>query len=318
MAVDRRRILRVGIILTMIASLAAAAMYFMRDREKSSYLGGSVEARSIHVGSLIGGRVSSVHVEEGSTVQAGQLIALLESRVLEREIEEQKSAIRVSEAQLANVRAGTRLHEIRRAEIVAERDAREAERIRRLRRAGIVATQDADDATARANASAEEVRLLRAGARPDEIKAAEAQLEQQRSRLATLNEQRAESKVVANATGTVESFALRPGDIVAPNQTVAEIQEADQLWIRVYVPETELGKVRLNAVARVRVDTYPDHWFTGKVTSISQQGEYTPRNVQTRAQRAEQVFGVRIDLPRDTRLKPGMAAEVDLGMSETD
>jgi len=112
----------------------------------------------------------------------------------------------------------------------------------------------------------------------------------------------------------VQSMGLRPGDLVAPNQPVAEILESTQLWVRVYVPETQLGLVYVNQPARVRIDTFPNQWFPGHVATVSSQGEYTPRNVQTRAQRAEQVFGVKVLVDPNPKLKAGMAAEVDFGV----
>jgi multidrug resistance efflux pump len=84
--------------------------------------------------------------------------------------------------------------------------------------------------------------------------------------------------------------------------------------VRVYVPETQLGLVHVNQPVRVRIDTFPDQWFPGHVASVSSQGEYTPRNVQTRAQRAEQVFGVKVLVDPNPKLKAGMAAEVDFGV----
>jgi len=106
--------------------------------------------------------------------------------------------------------------------------------------------------------------------------------------------QRAETEVKSSVTGIVQSFGLRPGDLVAPNQPVAEILEADQLWVRVFVPETLLGLVHANQQVKVKVDTFPNEWFAGHISTINPQGEYTPRNVQTEAQRAEQVFGVKV------------------------
>jgi HlyD family secretion protein len=102
--------------------------------------------------------------------------------------------------------------------------------------------------------------------------------------------------------------------VTSSRRIVAEILESDQLWVRVYVPETLLGLVRVNQPVRVKVDTFRDTSFAGRVASVSAEGEYTPRNVQTRAQRADQVFGVRVFVNPDPRLKPGMAAEVDLGV----
>jgi multidrug resistance efflux pump len=107
---------------------------------------------------------------------------------------------------------------------------------------------------------------------------------------------------------------LRTGDIVAPNQTVAEILESSQLWVRVYVPETELGLMSVGQTVRIHIDTDPNETFTGHVASVSSQGEYTPRNVQTRAQRAELVYGVKVLVDPNPKLKAGMAASVDLGV----
>ncbi|HEX9407955.1 MAG TPA: efflux RND transporter periplasmic adaptor subunit, partial [Thermoanaerobaculia bacterium] len=136
----------------------------------------------------------------------------------------------------------------------------------------------------------------------------------QQRRLDALLKQRAETTITSSVNGMVQSMGLRPGDLVAPNQPVAEILESSQLWVRVYVPETELGLIRVNQPVRVRVDTFPSEWFPGRIAAISSQGEYTPRNVQTRAQRAEQVFGVKVYVDPNPKLKAGMASDVDFGV----
>jgi multidrug resistance efflux pump len=105
---------------------------------------------------------------------------------------------------------------------------------------------------------------------------------------------------------------LRPGDLVGANQPVARMLEADQLWVRVYVPEPYLGRVRLGASAMLTVDAYPKREFPGKVVEIRSQSEYTPRNVQTLDQRMDQVFGVKVAIERTPELRPGMAATVRL------
>jgi multidrug resistance efflux pump len=156
--------------------------------------------------------------------------------------------------------------------------------------------------------------MLKKGTRKEDIEAARAEVQQQQLRLGVLLKQREEAVVRSSVEGVVQSMGLRPGDLVAPNQPVAEILEAHQLWVRVFVPETELGLIRVDQPVRVRVDTFPNHWFPGRIATVSSKGEYTPRNVQTRAQRAEQVFGVKVLVDPDARLKAGMAAEVDLGV----
>lgn len=300
----------------LVVAGAAAALWFLRKQNepKPLVLSGTVEARAVNVGSLVGGRVTRVHVDEGHAVVPGQVLVTLETETLDRQVAEQQAAIAAARATLANVAAGPRDEEIRRAAAIAQNDARNARHQATLFREGVVAKQLADDAATKAKASAEDLRMLLEGTRPEEIEAARAQLAQQERKLATLQQQRDETLVRSTVAGTVQSFGLRPGDIVAPNQTVAEVLEPRELWVRLYVPETLLGLVRTNMPVKVRVDTFPDVWFNARVASIASEGEYTPRNVQTRAQRAEQVFGVKVVLDPDPRVKPGMAAEVDLGV----
>ena len=105
---------------------------------------------------------------------------------------------------------------------------------------------------------------------------------------------------------------LRPGDLVPANQPVAKMLEPSQLWVRVYVPEPQLGRVRIGQKAALTVDTFPKRSFPGHVVEIRTQAEYTPRNVQTLDQRMDQVFGVKVAIDPAPELKPGMAATARL------
>jgi HlyD family secretion protein len=122
-----------------------------------------------------------------------------------------------------------------------------------------------------------------------------------------------EREVVAPSDATVEVLDVRPGDLIAPNTPVATLLERDQIYIRIYIPETEIGHVTLGQKAEVRVDSFPKTVFEGVVEQINQQAEFLPRNVQTREERVHQVFGVkvRIDDPSN-RVRAGMAADVKL------
>ncbi|HEX9163570.1 MAG TPA: efflux RND transporter periplasmic adaptor subunit [Thermoanaerobaculia bacterium] len=253
-------------------------------------------------------------IDEGSHVVPGQVLVTLETETLDRQIAQQQAAIETARAGFAKALAGPREDEIDKAAAVAANDERERRRMQALYRDGIVARQVYDDAATRARASSEDLDLLRKGTRKEDIDAARAQLEQQQRQLAVLQKQHAETDVKSTGAGVVQSFVLRPGDIVAPDQTVAEIIEEDQLWVRVYVPETLLGLLHVNQPVRVSVDTYPNDWFQGHIATIAVQGEYTPRNVQTRAQRAEQVFAVKVIVDPNPKLHAGMAAEVDTGV----
>jgi multidrug resistance efflux pump len=288
----------------------------MREKRepKPLLLSGTLEARTVNVGSLVGGRVTAVLIDEGFHVVPGQIVVRLETDTIDRQIAEQRAVIEAAKAQLAKALAGPRPEEIAKAAAVAANDERDRRRMAALYRDGIVAKQLLDDATTKAKTSADDLRILQKGTRKEDIEAARAEVEQQQRRLDTLLKQRAETEVKSTVEGVVQSMGLRPGDLVAPNQPVAEILESNQLWVRVFVPETQLGLVHVNQPVRVRIDTFPDQWFPGHVTTVSSQGEYTPRNVQTRAQRAEQVFGVKVLVDPNPKLKAGMAADVDFGV----
>jgi HlyD family secretion protein len=122
-----------------------------------------------------------------------------------------------------------------------------------------------------------------------------------------------ERQVVAPAAATVEVLDVRPGDLIAPNIPVATLLERDQIYVRIYIPETEIGHVTVGQKAEVRVDSFSKTLFDGVVEQINQQAEFLPRNVQTREERVHQVFGVkvRIDDPSN-RIRAGMAADVKL------
>jgi HlyD family secretion protein len=255
-----------------------------------------------------------VFVDEGTHVAPGQPIVTLETETIDRQLAEQRAAIDVANANLKKGLAGSRPEEIAKAAAIAANKEKDRRQMATLYREGIVAHQLLDDAATEAKTAADDLRLLQKGTRPEEIAQLRAQVEQQQRRLETLMKQRAETDVKSSVAGVVQSFGLRPGDLVAPNQSVAEILEANQLWVRVYVPETMLGLVHVGQPVKARIDTFANETFGGRISTISSEGEYTPKNVQTRAQRAELVYGVRVIVDPNPKLKPGMAAEVDLGV----
>lgn len=156
-------------------------------------------------------------------------------------------------------------------------------------------------------------RLVIAGPRIEEIADARAQLAEAKARLEQIKVQVAEGEVKSPANAIVEVLPIRPGDLITPNQTVARLLEKDQIYIRVYVPEPQLGLIKVGQKASIKVDTFNDRSFDGVVEQINSQGEFTPRNVQSRSERNHLVFGVKVRIDnREGLLKPGMAADVTL------
>jgi len=156
-------------------------------------------------------------------------------------------------------------------------------------------------------------RLVIAGPRAEEIADARAQLAEAKAKLEEIKVQIAEGEVKSPANSIVEVLPVRPGDLITPNQTIARLLEKDQIYIRVYVPEPKLGLIKVGQKAKIKVDTFADRAFDGVIEQINTQGEFTPRNVQSRNERSHLVFGVKVRIDnREGLLKPGMAADVTL------
>ncbi|HEY0515015.1 MAG TPA: efflux RND transporter periplasmic adaptor subunit [Thermoanaerobaculia bacterium] len=307
------------VLLLAVAGGVAWWWFFVRPRPGAALvLSGSIEANTVEVGSLLGGRVATVDVKEGDTARAGQPLVTFEPDLHDLEIAQQQALVSQARADLVKTQRGPREEELRQARINWESAETDRKRYEVLLRSGAISQRDYDATRVKAANARETYLAAQRGGRPEDVAAAAANLAQAQKRLAFLERQHKELVVTAPATGTVEAFNLRPGDLVAANQPVATLLEPDQIWVRVYVPETELGHVRIGQPAAIRVDTFPHRSFPGRVVEIRTQGEYTPRNLQTIDQRSDEVFGVKVAIDPTPELKPGMAAIVDLaGPGET-
>lgn len=296
-----------------LLAVAAAGLWAYRSRrDQGLVLSGAVEARDVEVGSLLGGRVAAVHVEEGSTVVAGQPLVTFETDLADAQVREQEAAVAQAAAALARALKGPRREELERAKAEWENAERERRRLADLRKEGVVARQDYDNAATKAEVTRKAYEELERGSRPEDVAAARAAVDREEQRLRYLRRQREEAVVKAPAGGVVQSLDLRPGDLVPANRAVASILEPSQLWVRVYVPEPKLGLVRVGQPAFLTVDSFRGREFPGRVVEIRDRAEYTPRNIQTVDQRSEQVFGVKVAVDSAPELKPGMAALVRL------
>ncbi|HKF26270.1 MAG TPA: HlyD family efflux transporter periplasmic adaptor subunit, partial [Candidatus Acidoferrum sp.] len=150
------------------------------------------------------------------------------------------------------------------------------------------------------------LRMMEHGNRREDIEAAQAAMALDQARFR-------ERQVLAPTAATVEVLDVRPGDLIAPNTAVATLLESDEIYVRIYIPETEIYRVKVGDKAEVTVDSAGRQTFPGVVEQINQQAEFLPRNVQTREERVHQVFGVKVRINDSTHhVLPGMAADVRL------
>ncbi len=150
-----------------------------------------------------------------------------------------------------------------------------------------------------------------AKAQEKNVAAAKMRVAQAHAQLGDIEAQLAEMQVTAPADSILEVLSVKMGDVLPANREAATLLLTGHLWVRVYVPESWLGLIKLGEHVRVRVDSFPHTDFDGVVEQINRQAEFTPRNVQTVADRIKQVFGVKVRLPSDDdRVRAGMAADV--------
>jgi multidrug resistance efflux pump len=153
--------------------------------------------------------------------------------------------------------------------------------------------------------------LLRNGARREDKATASAALAEAEAELAEAETNLREAVVVAPGRCLIEVLSVRPGDLVAAGQPAVRVLRADDLWVKAFVPSTDLGAVALNSEVAVTVDSHPGRRFRGQIIHIASSSEYTPRNVQSADERRHQVFAVKVRVTDASGVfKSGMAADV--------
>ena len=266
--------------LTLILSLAGCG-------GRGNAVSGTIEVDEAHVGPRMSGRVEKILAWEGDRLHEGQQIVQLDASELH------------ARRDLAAAQIDSAVHDAdaQQAQLVFLRD--EARRQQDLLKRKVVSPSDAE----RAETSAK--------TQEKTVAAAQTRVAQARAQLADIDAQLAELQVSAPADSILEVLGVKVGDVLPANREAATLILTGHLWVRVYVPESWLGLIKLGEQVRVRVDSFPGKDFDGVVEQINRQAEFTPRNVQTVADRIKQVFGVKVRLPSDDdRLRAGMAADV--------
>jgi len=280
-------------------------------RQPAVPVSGTIEVDEAHVASRYGGRVEKIYADEGAVLKAGDPIVDLEATEL-------KARRDLMAAQLDELEHGPRPAEIEAAKqdwkslsAQLEFARAEAKRQQDLLRQKTVSPSDSERAVSVANAleksaaaAQNRYELLVEGTRPERIAQARAQL-------AEIDAQLREMCVTAPGPSVLEVLGVKLGDVLPANREVATLILPQHLWVRVYVPESWLGRIKAGDEVRVNVDSWPGGNFRGVVEQVNRQAEFTPRNVQTVEERVKQVFGIKIKLDNNgDKLRAGMSADV--------
>jgi HlyD family secretion protein len=280
---------------------------------------GNVDIRQISLSFDNSGRITEVLADEGDSIKAGQVLARLDVRILQLQANEVRADIDAQQQTVLKLHNGSRPQEIaqERARLAAaQADATRAERdLARLQEVAAntqgrgVSQQDLDNAKnnatstkAKLDEQREALRLAELGPRVEEIAGAEAQLKATQAKLALLQYQISQGALKAPADAVVRSRLLEPGDMASSARPVFAMALTEPKWVRVYVSETDLGKVKPGMTARVFTDSYPDRPINASIGYISSVAEFTPKSVQTEELRTSLVYEVRLKVKDDGNL----------------
>jgi HlyD family secretion protein len=330
---QKRKIILISVLLAVAGAGVIAWWGLVRGRGGGELLAanGTIEATEVEVSSKLPGRIAELLVKEGDTVQAGQVVARLDTSEIEAEVAQQQATLARAEAQLKELLAGSRAEEIQEARAnlqQAEDNLKLAkddwDRFDNLFKEGAVSAQERDRAKNKVEVAASQVKaareryqMIRIGPRPEVIEAARHERDRAKAALGTAQVRLRDSTILAPLAGIVMTKRAEQGEIVNPGFPIVVLIDPDDLWLRVYIPESEIGLVKLGQLASIAVDSFPKRKFEGKVTEISPKAEFTPRTVQTKKERVNLVFGVKIALDnRERLLKPGMPADAEIIVGE--
>ncbi len=311
-----------------------SAWFLATHREKNNdalLLYGNVDIRQVQLAFNGSDRIARMLVHEGEPVKKGQLLATLDTVRLAHTVELQRAELAAQQQVVARLEAGSRPEEIRKAEADAEAariNAENAEsnyrRAKTLAAQHFVAQQQADDARARADAAqaqyqaaAEALKLIRLGPRKEDIEAAKALLHADRAALEVAEKALADGSLYAPENGVIEERLLEPGDLASPQRPVYSLALTDPLWVRAYVGENELGRIKPDMRAEVATDSYPGKRYRAWVGYISPTAEFTPKSVETPELRSRLVYQVRIFVCNpQNELRLGMPATVTIAFNQ--
>ena len=314
-----------------MGAVAAALWYFAPwttpPDERTVFASGTVDATEIAVSFRTPGILHSRLVEEGSRVKPGELLASLDEREASARLNQARAAAQVAQARLKDLEQGYRPQEIAEARAQVEQSRanltnleEEARRSEALFRGGATSQQRrdkdrtaADVAAQQLSATQQRLKLLQSGYRPETINAARAQLDEAQAAIEVVHVALEDLQAKSPVEGVVTRTHAEVGETLGAGRPVATVTDISRPWVRVYIPENQIGKVRIGAAAKIKVDTFPDREFDGRVSYVSSQAEFTPKNVQTQEERVKLVFAVNVTLDnRDGTLKPGMPADVTI------
>lgn len=288
---------------------------------------GTIDIREVQLAFQDGGKIKAVSVEEGAKVSKGQPLATLDPERFALDVERLKAEVMAQQQNVLRLREGNRSQEIERAKamvVEAQAAAQDADivyaRKKSLLISNRIAQQEVDSARSKMEASQaalqaakETLSLTVEGPRKEDIEAAEASLAASKAALALAEQRLNDTQLLAPATGVIRNRLLEPGAMAGTGAPVLTLALTEPLWVRAYIDEVDLARIKVGMPAEIQNDTFPDKRYRGWVGFISSTAEFTPKTVETTELRTKLVYQARIFVcNQNDELRLGMPVTVNL------
>ena len=281
------------VILLLLGAVSLLFYYRSHKGPRELRFSGTVEVTEVEISPELSAKIVILHHREGDEVKEGDPLLDLDRRDLESRLREAEAARRAAEAQVSLARARM------------ENTQRDYNRNLQLYRAQAISASAYD-----AIKTAYEIAKNTYDASQNHYKGAQSQVE-------TLRVQLQKTHIVSPITGVVLERSVEAGEVIFPGIVAMTIGDLRSPWVRIYIGEPDIGKVRIGQQASVATDAYPKRQFSGTLRYIASEAEFTPKNVQTREERIKLVYEARVYLSNEEGIfKPGMPADVTLRLEE--
>jgi HlyD family secretion protein len=323
---NKRRLIPLVIILALLAGGGywAYTKYFAGGASNLQATG-TIEATTVDLTCKTAGTIKTLSFQEGDAVKKDQLLGEITRNDLMAQRERDALAVAEAQDKLDDLASGARSEEINAAaanlniaQINLDQANSDLARIQKLFDGGAASQQQLDNAQANANlkksqldAAQAALNLVREGTRPAQISAAATEVERTKAVLKATETLLDDLKVYSPIDGTVLNRNYEPGEYVAMGANLASVADLSRLWITVYIPTNDLPAVKLGQKVHVTVSGDPTQ-YAGTVANIASKGEFTPKTIQTKQERTNIVYAVKITIDdnQNSVLKPGMPADV--------
>lgn len=276
-----KKIIPVLIILAILAGLICAWFFSQKSQNNHSRISvsGMVEAKEVLISAEVSGQVKKIYFDEGREIHTGETLAEIDREPLLAQAKAAEADWSAASANLAQ----------------NQRDFTQAENLYQEK---IISYDQYHLASTK-------------------LKLAGSQLKQAESKKQLIQTQLNKAIITSPLDGTIAKKLIEQGELASPGLPLFSVIDLNDVWVKVFVPEEQLGLVKLGQEAKVWLDSFPGRVFPGKVIYIAEEAEFTPRNIQTKKERVRLVFAVKIKIDNQKRqFKPGLPADVEIGTAD--